>query len=58
MPKSEDMTQKLWTGRKLPLVTHCGALLAEVGFLPKNSAMVEIYKNTLIDRHIKNNEDE
>ena len=53
----KEMEQKAWKGRKLPLITRCGEWLAEAGFQPDDSAMVAIYKNTLIIRHVINDTD-
>lgn len=52
-----ELRQKIWKNRKIPLITLCGAWLAEAGFQPKDSAMVAIYKNTLIIRHVINDTD-
>ena len=52
------MKQKKWKGCKIPSITLCGAWLAEAGFKPKDSAMVAIYKNTLIIRHVINDTDD
>jgi hypothetical protein len=49
-----ELKQKIWKGRKLPLITLCGEWLAEAGFQPDDSAMVAIYKNILIIRHVIN----
>ncbi|SFD83625.1 hypothetical protein SAMN05518672_103433 [Chitinophaga sp. CF118] len=53
MPKVKEMKQKMWTGRKLPLVMICGTLLADAGFQAEDSSMVAIYQNTLITIYLK-----
>ena len=53
----KELKQKIWKGRKIPLMMLCGEWLAEAGFQPKDSAMVAIYKNTLIIRHVINDTD-
>lgn len=50
----KELKQKIWKNRKIPLITLCGAWLADAGFQSKDSAMVAIYKNTLIIRHVIN----
>jgi hypothetical protein len=58
MLKVEETEQKERPDRKFPLVTLCGAWLEKAGFLPEDSAMVAIYRNTLIIRPVKNDTNE
>jgi len=52
-----ELKQKIWKDRKIPLITLCGAWLSDAGFKPNDSAMVAVYKNTLIIRHVINDTD-
>jgi hypothetical protein len=56
--KVKTMKQKIWKDRKIPLVTLCGSYLSDAGFEPNDSAMVAIYKNTLIVRPVKKDTNE
>jgi hypothetical protein len=52
------MRQKVFRDREIPQILLFGDWLSKAGFQPNDSAMVVIYKNTLLIRNVKNDKDD